>query len=163
MKLTITAEEELVCVKAALHHIEATNERPDGAKRYDRKLNFPGYVAQYAETIASEWIVARYFGIEYDPYDIKFKDRADVGNAIEVKYTPYAEGQLIIHEYDRTTDIAVLVTGKSPEYVIAGWIPVAVAKKARYRHSTQPNWWVSQVHLQPIENLRRSNYGTAAI
>lgn len=163
MKMTITAEDELTCIKAALHHIEATNERPDKSARYDRSVNFPGYVAQYAETLASELVVARYFGIDYDPYDIKFKDRADVGNGIEVRYTPYEQGTLIVHEYDRTTDIAVLVTGRSPVYHIAGWIPVAMAQKPKYRHSKQPNWWVSQINLQPIENLVRSVHAEGAI
>jgi hypothetical protein len=163
MKISITEHEELVCIKAALHHIEATNERPDGRKRHDRSINFPGFVAQYAETIASEWVVARYLGVDYDPYDIKFKERADVGANIEVKYTPYLEGTLIIHEYDRTSDVAVLVVGQSPHYEIRGWIPVAIAQKPKYRHSKQPNWWVSQINLQPIENLKRSTYGQSAI
>lgn len=163
MKMQLTHEDEVTCVKAALVRIERTDERPDGAKRYDTQLNFPEYVAQYAETIASEWVVARYFNLEYDPFESKYKDRADVGNGIEVKYTPYLAGQLIIHEYDRPTDIAVLVTGKSPHYFIAGWIPVAMAQKPRYRHSKQPNWWVTQVNLQPIENLIRSTYGNTAI
>lgn len=163
MKMTLTHDDEVTCLKAALVRIELTNERADSPKRYDKALNFPDYVAQYAETIASELIVARYFGVDYDPYESKFKDRADVGAGIEVKYTPYAGGQLIIHEYDRVTDIAVLVTGKSPNYFIVGWIPVAVAQKPRYRHSTQPNWWVTQINLQPIENLRKSNYANAAV
>jgi hypothetical protein len=77
----------------------------------------------------------------------------------EVRWTKYVAGQLIIHEYDRPTDIAILVTGQSPHYFIAGWIPIAMAQKPRYRHSKQPNWWVTQINLQPIENLRKSNYG----
>jgi len=60
---------------------------------------------------------------------------------------------MIIHEYDRPTDIAVLVTGKAPHYYIAGWIPVAMAQRPKYRHSKQPNWWVSQINLQPIEEF----------
>jgi hypothetical protein len=80
-----------------------------------------------------------------------------------VRWTKYVAGQLIIHEYDRTDDVAILVTGESPHYFIAGWIPIAIAKRPKYRHSKQPNWWVTQINLQPIENLRRSNYGHSAI
>ena len=87
----------------------------------------------------------------------------NVGNAIEVRWTKYVTGQLIIHEYDRPNDIAVLVTGQAPHYFIAGWIPIAIAQRAKYRHSKQPNWWVTQINLQPIENLRKSNYGQSAI
>jgi hypothetical protein len=87
------------------------------------------------------------------------KKKADVGDKFEVKWTKYTIGQLIVHEYDRTSDIAILVTGSSPHYFIAGWIPVSVAQKPRYRHSQQPNWWVSQINLQPIETLRKALYG----
>jgi hypothetical protein len=56
-----------------------------------------------------------------------------------------------------------LVTGKHPDYVIAGWIPVSMAKRDRYKKSDQDSWWIAPANLQPIENLRRSNYGEAAI
>lgn len=163
MKMTLSHAEEITCLKAALTRIERTDERPDGAKRYDTQINFPEYVAQYAETIASEWVVAKYFTLEFDPFESKYKERADVGNGIEVKYTPYVHGNLIIHEYDRPSDIAVLVTGKSPNYFIAGWIPIAMAQRPKYKHSKQPNWWVTQINLQPIANLTRSSHGTTAI
>jgi hypothetical protein len=38
-----------------------------------------------------------------------------------------------------------------------------MAQRPKYRHSKQPNWWVTQINLQPIENLRKSNYGQSAI
>jgi hypothetical protein len=73
------------------------------------------------------------------------------------------QGQLIVHEYDRSDDIAVLVTGQVPNLYIAGWIPIAMAKRPKYKHSKQPNWWVTQINLQPIGNLVRSTYGHSAI
>jgi hypothetical protein len=39
---------------------------------------------------------------------------------------------------------------------IIGWIPVAIAKKPRYRNASQNNWSVPQINLQPIETLQRS-------
>jgi hypothetical protein len=87
------------------------------------------------------------------------KKKADVGDKFEVKWTKYITGQLIVYEYDRTSDIAILVTGQSPHYFIAGWIPVSIAQKPRFRHSHQPTWWVSQINLQPIDNLRKSIHG----
>jgi hypothetical protein len=80
-----------------------------------------------------------------------------------VKWTRYESGHLIIYPPDRKTDVAVLVTGKHPDYVIAGWIPVSMAKRDRYKKSDQDSWWIAPANLQPIENLRRSNYGEAAI
>jgi hypothetical protein len=61
------------------------------------------------------------------------------------------------------SDVAILVTGKHPDYYIAGWIPVAMAKRDRYKKSDQDSWWIGVNGLQPIENLRRSIHGEAAI
>jgi len=163
MKMELNRQEETVCLLAAIKFALDGGNRPDDGTRYNTEINFYSYIAEWAETIGSEWVVAKYLGVSYDPHEPKFKVKADVGNGIEVKWTKYVAGQLIVHEYDRTTDIAVLVTGKSPHYFIAGWIPVAIAKKPRYRHSKQPNWWVTQINLQPIENLRKSTYGQTAI
>ena len=97
--------------------------------------------------------------LPFDPFEQKGKVKADVGHKFEVRWTKYDGGQLIVHEYDRPSDVAILVTGKSPRYVIAGWIPIAMAQKDRYRSSTQPNWWVTQINIHPIENLRKTTYG----
>jgi hypothetical protein len=53
---------------------------------------------------------------------------ADVGKGLEVRWTSYIGGNLIVYPNDRDHDIAVLVVGKSPEYFIAGWLPVMSAK-----------------------------------
>jgi hypothetical protein len=130
------------------------------------KYDAPSYMAQLAqmaESIAAEWVVAKYFELPFDPFEDKYKVKADVGAAIEVRWTKYELGQLIVYESDRVNDIAVLVTGEAPNFYIAGWIPVSMAQRPKYRHSKQPTWWVTQINLQPIENLRRSNYGHSAI
>ena len=161
VNIRIGRADELICLKAALSFIENGDETLDTLRRYNTTLTFYERVAELAETIASEWVVARYFGVDYDPFLPKMKKQADVGKSIEVKWTRHIEGQLIVHDYDRVSDIAVLVTGQTPNYHIKGWIPVAMAQKSRYRHTNQPNWWVSQINLQPIENLVRSNYVAA--
>jgi hypothetical protein len=46
---------------------------------------------------------------------------------------------------------------------IMGWMPVVVAKKPRYRNSSQNNWSVPQINLQPIETLQRSNYAHSIV
>ena len=69
-----------------------------------------------------------------------------------------------VNEYDRQDrDIAVLIVGNSPEMRIVGWMPVAIAKKPRYRNTSQNNWSVPQINLQPIETLQRSNYAHSVI
>ena len=161
--MRVSRAEELTCLKAATQLLEEGWETFNTERRYTQTLTFYERVAELAETLASEWIVAKYLGFDFDPFLSKRKHTADVGTNIEVKWTRHVAGQLIVHEYDRVSDIAVLVTGQSPNYHIRGWIPVAMAQKARYRHTNQPNWWVSQINLQPIENLGRSNYANAKI
>jgi hypothetical protein len=159
MKIQISRKDEITCLKAAISFIENGDETLDTARRYNTQLTFYDRVGELAESIAAEWVTARHLGFKYDPYLAKMKKLADVGNKFEVKWSRHIEGQLIVHEYDRVADIAILVTGQSPHYYIAGWIPVAIAQKTRFRHSSQPNWWVSQINLQPIESLRKSIYG----
>jgi len=165
LKVTLDREEALLCHISAWIMAKKYCWNGTGTQRtYTKDKTLHESIAQDAEAIGSEWAVAKYFNLDFDPFEEKGKEKADVGKGIEVRWTKYSEGQLIVHEYDRSTDIAVLVTGNSSTaYNIVGWIPIAIAKRDKYRHSRQPNWWVSQPNLQPIENLVRSNYGTDAI
>ena len=56
-------------------------------------------------------VVARYLGIhDFEPTFNTFKDQADVGGRLEVKWTRYIEGSLIVKDSDRDQDIAILCT-----------------------------------------------------
>jgi hypothetical protein len=71
---------------------------------------------------------------------------------------------LWIQDSDRhDRDIAVLVTGQQAKMRIIGWIPVAIAKKPKYRNASQNNWSVPQFNLQHIETLLRSSYAHSGI
>jgi hypothetical protein len=97
-------------------------------------------------------------------HGLRDKSKADVGEHIEVKWSANPASNLWIQESDRhDRDIAVLVTGNAPKMHIVGWMPVAVAKKPRYRNASQNNWSVPQINLQPIETLMRSNYAHPSI
>jgi hypothetical protein len=164
MKMILTREEEFICHEAAIALAKKNTDywqTREGSYTKDKTLH--DLIAQDAQSIGSEWVVAKYLGLSFNPYEQKGKHKADVGSHFEVRWTKYVAGQLIIHEYDRTDDVAILVTGESPHYFIAGWIPIAMAKRPKYRHTKQPNWWVTQINLQPIENLRRSNYGNRPV
>jgi hypothetical protein len=164
MKIKPTIEDKVLAHTVALERIAEIGGHPDHDSRYDKRLGFHDYVAQVAESIVAEILVARYLGyVNFDPRASRFKQTADVGSNIEVRWTRYDTGSLIVYENDRVTDVAVLVTGRSPNYNLAGWIPVAIAKKPRYKSSSQPTWWVTQQNLQPIETLKGSNYGTASL
>ena len=162
--MELTRQEEFICHEASLA-LASTN--PDyhlwKEGSYTPEKSFHDQIAQDAHAIGAEWIVAKYLNLEFNPFEQKGKIKADVGSRFEVRWTKYVAGHLVIHEYDRPDDVAILVTGESPHFFIAGWIPIAMAKRAKYRHTKQPNWWVTQINLQPIENLRRSNYGQSAV
>lgn len=167
MNMTLSDEEAWQCFKAAIHFEEVSGKGCGNPQHYRKEMPYLEYIVECAEAIASEWVVAKYFSLPFDPFENKYKTKADVtlpnGNGLEVKWTKYMQGQLIVHEYDRPEDIAVLVTGQCPDYYIAGWLPIAMAKRPKYKHTKQPNWWVTQINLQPIANLVRSSYGQTAI
>jgi hypothetical protein len=131
--------------------------------RYNLALNTHEQVSELAESITAELIVARYFGLDYDARQNNGKHHADVGQGLEIKWTKYESGHLIIYPNDRDNDVAIMVVGKSPTYRIAGWIPVQFAKRAKYKHRSQDSWWIEQHNLFPIEDLVRSEHGRSLI
>ena len=124
-----------------------------GVVQYYNKLNNFERVVEYAESIAAELCVARYFGLDFNIEESKGKRHADVGKGIEVKWTSYFGGNLIVYPNDRESDIAVLVVGKSPEYFIVGWLPVAFAKRKRFKNPRQDSWWVDQANLLSLIHI----------
>ncbi len=132
-------------------------------QRYNAKLNNYERVTEYAESLGAEMVVARYFGLDYDVNVSNGKRNADVGKGIEVKWTSYINGSLIVYPNDRVDDVAVLVVGRSPEYYIVGWLPVKQAMQKQFKNSQQESWWVNQDSLNPIGDLVRSSYATTHI
>jgi len=158
----ITRIEEIQCILSAVDHCKDRNA--DHATRWHKTPSWFEYVAQMAESMAAEWIVAKRLGYDYAPGTTWDKSKADVGEHIEVKWSANPDSNLWIQNSDRhDRDIAVLVVGQTPKMHIVGWMPVAVAKKPRYRNASQNNWSVPQINLQPIETLMRSNYAHPAI
>jgi hypothetical protein len=153
----ITRAEEIECFMAAIEH--CTNKTGDHETRRFKTPSWFEYVAQMAEAMTAEWVVAKRLGYDYKPGMTHDKTKADVGDHIEVKWSANPASNLWIQDSDRhDRDIAVLVVGNTPKMHIVGWIPVAVCKKPRYRNASQNNWSVPQINLQPIETLQRSNY-----
>jgi hypothetical protein len=161
IKINLTKDDELECASVAFRR---TFETPEKVDQSFEKLNTFDDIARNSEAIGAEMAAAKLFGYkEWSPSVNTFKREADIGSRIEIKHTKWESGHLIIKPSDRNEDIAVLVTGKSPTYLIIGWIPVAMAKQNRYKHDKSDSWWVSQINLQPIENLARSIYGNAKL
>lgn len=163
MKYKSTLEMQQLCHVAALKRLCATPDQVMGSEqRYNCGLNFHDRVTELAQATEAEWLVAKFLGYDFNPFKDTYKTEADVGDKFEVKHTENGF-HLIIYPNDRITDVAVMVTGKSPEFHIVGWIPVAMAKRPRFKKATQDSWWINMRDLQPMENLVRSSHGAAAL
>lgn len=162
-KMTVTEADEWAIFNHAAKAIFNWDESKPQTPRYNNAFNNYERVIELAQSLAAELCVARYFGLDYDVNQNKGKVKADVGQGLEVRWTSYIGGNLIVYPNDRETDIAVLVVGKSPVYHIAGWLPVSFARRKRFKNPRQDSWWVDQANLNPIETLVRSEYATAAI
>lgn len=159
----LSRADEIVAHTAGLARESTYGSNP---KFQGNKGNFHNAVVIHSEAAGAEIAVARYLGIEdFTPTINTFKNEPDInwdGVAIEVKQTPHRNGHFIVSNDDRDSDMGILVVGESPTYYIAGWIPVGVAKRSRFA-SSSGGWWVSQVNLQPIENLLKSHHAPASI
>jgi hypothetical protein len=126
--------------------------------QHDReRLNFPAFVLQQSEALGAEVAVSKYFRKPLDLTNLNYKSLADVGNNIEVKWTKWKDGSLILTELDRKEDIAILVTGSMPTYYVCGWIPVSIARRHKQQRS-DGSWWIGQNDLHPMQDFSRSIY-----
>ena len=162
IRVMLNPEDELLAHEMGFKRALHINARPDHASRKDKNLNFHEFVAQLSEAVGAEMSVARYFKLtDFKPTVDTFKNEADVGASIEVKWTKWVDGHMVIHQSDRMKDVAILVTGKSPTYQLAGWLPVSMAKSKRNWRVQDKNWWIGQKDLLPIEDFLRSDYAPA--
>jgi hypothetical protein len=146
-----TVEEEFTALAVAYGRAVVLDNPMAGAYQ---KLSLAKSIARDAEAIGAEMVVARFLGdTNFKATLNTFKNKADCLGIIEVKHTNYRDGHLIIKRSDRNSDLAVLVTGNSPNYEIMGWYPVGLAKAKRFQ-SSDGSWWVSQLNLEPMESLR---------
>ena len=77
-------------------------------QRYNKKLNNHERVTEYAESLGAEMVVARYFGLDYDINVSKGKREADVGKGLEVKWTSYINGSLIVYPNERVNEVHIV-------------------------------------------------------
>ena len=158
--ILLTRADEILCAQVGLQRVEYS--KINGHSHSYITPNNGNYFKDIliaSESAAAEMAVARSLGIaNFTPTANTFKSMADVGENIEVKWTSWIDGHLIVTPKDRDTDIAVLVVGDCPKFKVIGWIPMVIAKKPRFKHSKMDAWWISQINLQPIETLKRSNY-----
>ena len=67
MKMQLSREQQITCHEAAVSHYKAdTFLHPGMDSTYTKDKNLHELIAQYAEALGAEWIVAKYLGAEYD-------------------------------------------------------------------------------------------------
>ena len=162
-KVILDRSQEITAHQKGLDRVIAINADPNDANQFGQKFtNFHEFIWQKAEAAGAETAVANYFGdYGFVPKVNTFNDEPDVGENIEVKWTKHANGHLILQNRGpgRPNDVAVLVTGWSPVYILLGWMPVHMAKVPKYKHPYQDNYWVPRSNLFEMQYLKRSQYG----
>lgn len=162
IRVLLSSDEEILAHRVGFNRALSISANPTHPSRKDRSVNFHEFIGQLSEAVGSEIAVARYFKLtDFKPTIDTFKNEADVGQSIEVKWTKWVDGHMVIHHSDRMSDVAVLVTGKSPTYNLVGWIPIKMAKNQRYYRNGERNWWITQRDLFPIEDFLKSDYADA--
>ena len=142
IKVILDYSQEVQAHTVGLDRVASINAVADHPNRAVRNLNFHEYVSEMSESVGAEIAVAEYFGIKnFQPTNNTYKREADVGAQIEVKWTKYTDGSLIIGRTDRMSD-------------------VVMARKMKY-YKNDGSHWVAQRDLFPIKDLRRSVYGSS--
>jgi hypothetical protein len=162
-KVVLDRSQEITAHRVGLERTIVRNANPSDASNYGQVYkNWHELVWQEAESAAAEIAVASLFWrLRLLPKIDNAHDTADVGDNIEVKWTKHSNGHLILQNRGpgRPNDVAILVTGFSPVYMLLGWMPVHMAKQPRYKHPHQNNYWVPRSSLFEMQYLKRSNYG----
>jgi hypothetical protein len=165
--VTLTQAEELTAARVGFARAESyktgeVTHRP-GYNYSDRYQTYFEVINANMIATGAEIAVARVLGLsEFDPTINGFKERADIGRNIEVKYTTWLSGHLIVQPSDRDDDVAILCVGTAPDYKVVGYIPISAAKKPRFLHKSG-SYWISQINLRPIETLTKSIYANVSI
>jgi hypothetical protein len=128
-------------------------------KNYDQERHggtFAEFATKQIDAVGAETAAAEYLGItDYKPQNGTYKDKADIADNVEVKHTYKRNGNLIIASIDRDGDVAILVIGRMPVYVVMGWYLVKDAKQEAYRSELirGDSYLVPRADLKPMTQL----------
>lgn len=103
------------------------------------------------EGAAAELAYAK-FRSQYWSGSVNTFKQADVGTRVQVRSCPFKGKRLLVRPRDADNDIFVLVVGRSPTFVVEGWMKGADAKRPEWQ--SNPNGG-SPVYLVDTERLNR--------
>lgn len=127
------------------------------AKGLSHAYNFKG-TDQWSmdiEAAAAEASVAKYLNLFWSPGGVRAN--ADVGDLVQVRWSPRPSARLILHNEDNDDQPYVLVTGEVPNFVIVGWLLGREGKNQRYWNDPgtgRPAYFVGQDSLTDMALLK---------
>lgn len=119
-------------VESLRHGLTHNPPRPELEEKYGHLM------ARDIEAAGAEVAAARMIG-RYWYAGVNQWDQCDVWPDVEVRWTEYKGGRLLLQKKDKPDSPYVLVVGKFPDYEIVGWI--------RGRDGQREDWWKSRGRL----------------
>jgi len=111
----------------------------------------------HIEGAAGEMAAAKALNIYWSATVNTFKKGGDLGDRIQVRTRSKHDYELLVRPSDRDDDIFVLVTGKSPRFLVHGWISGQEAKQASYLKThggRDPAYFVPHRALRRLDELK---------
>jgi len=162
IEVTLNYEQEVLAHKMAFKRSVLLGTTATHQQYVCRNLNYHQFIAQQAESVGAEIAVAKAFGYtDFTPSCMTFKNQADVGDSLEVKWIKDSINPLILTDGDRSSDIAILVSGRSPVYQLLGYLSVSEGCQEKFRKSNG-KYWIPQSNLYPMDEFLRSTYASAS-
>ena len=161
-KVVLDVRQANVAIDTGIIRAKRYKSQYDGVstkKNYDQERNggsFAEFATKQIDAVGAETAAAEYLGIgDYEPSNETYKDKADIADNVEVKHTYKRNGNLIIASIDRDGDVAILVIGRMPVYVVMGWYLVKDAKQDSYRSELirGDSYLVPRADLKPMTQL----------
>ena len=109
---------------------------------------------EHIEGAAAELAVAKHLGMYWGGSVDTFKNEADLGESIEVRWRSKREWDLIVRPDDHDESLFVLVVGSCPVYTVVGAILGSEAKQEVWmqRHGGRPAaFFVPQKELSSLD------------
>ncbi len=115
-------------------HTRAVPWKNDHERKYEMQMAYGAEIA-----------VAKLLGLKWNGLNT-FKDTADVGSNVEVRWS--RSRNLILRTYDRDSDVAFLVQGSSLNNLhLAGYYPVTKGRVDEFKLPDEDTWFIPEERL----------------
>lgn len=105
----------------------------------------------------AEKFVSKALGVPWPAHLVPNRELGDMlsrsGTPLEVRTTEHLDGHLLIHTDDLDHHVAILVVGKHPNLLLAGWLRVSDGKQPQFWGNprfSRPCWAIPRVQVIPF-------------